>query len=346
MSLKRRGFTLIELLVVIAIIAVLIALLLPAVQQAREAARRSQCKNNLKQIGLALANYESDHKVLPPALLHSGRHNHFGGAGTFYNSTIPTARVLNTTGWALMLPQLDLAQAAKQYNYGVCSSVSSPYNSTQIAGAATTNGRITSMAVPVLGCPSHGESQTQSNQNPTTTTDFYSRIDARRTSYLFATGSMTDYSHSYNWYMNDIRQGAFGNSGAANLAAIRDGLSSSILVGESWNGAAYKTSSSFGPWGLSGTHTSVHGYTPANSSTVLNLAQLTANNYGPNFKINASYNGDVQKRQYAWGFGSRHAGGAHFAMGDGTVRFLNESMDMVTFWALTYIHDRTPVVLN
>jgi len=62
-----RGFTLIELLVVIAIIAVLIAPLLPAVQQAREATRRTQCKNNLKQMGLALMNYESSHGVFPPA---------------------------------------------------------------------------------------------------------------------------------------------------------------------------------------------------------------------------------------------------------------------------------------
>src|SRR5882757_7321834 len=76
---RLRAFTLIELLVVIAIIAVLIALLLPAVQQAREAARRSQCKNNLKQIGLALANYESTFRCLP-----FGKGLNYAGVGPVY----------------------------------------------------------------------------------------------------------------------------------------------------------------------------------------------------------------------------------------------------------------------
>ena len=66
---RRTGFTLIELVVVIAIIAVLVALVLPAVQQARESARRTQCRNNLKQIGLALSNYHSTHNIFPPGIL-------------------------------------------------------------------------------------------------------------------------------------------------------------------------------------------------------------------------------------------------------------------------------------
>src|SRR5205823_7320640 len=104
-----RGFTLIELLVVIAIIAVLVALLLPAVQQAREAARRSQCKNNLKQFGLALHNYHEMASRFPAALVGSGR---------VAPTTVGVAPVtLNTTGWVMLLPYLDQMPAYNRYNF-------------------------------------------------------------------------------------------------------------------------------------------------------------------------------------------------------------------------------------
>ena len=94
-NLRCKGFTLIELLVVIAIIAILVALLLPAVQQAREAARRSSCKNNLKQIGLALHNYHDVHNVLPPGYLrYANSASTWSGPGW---------------GWGVMiLPQIEM----------------------------------------------------------------------------------------------------------------------------------------------------------------------------------------------------------------------------------------------
>lgn len=126
---RRTAFTLIELLVVIAIIAVLVALLLPAVQQAREAARRAQCKNSLKQIGLALHNYHDQFNVLPPGWVgvQNGSLNIYGANGW---------------GWASkILPQMDLAPLFNKLNFDV--SVADPVN----AGTRTTN-------LPIFRCPS------------------------------------------------------------------------------------------------------------------------------------------------------------------------------------------------
>ncbi|WP_437222896.1 DUF1559 domain-containing protein [Planctomicrobium sp. SH661] len=126
----KRGFTLIELLVVIAIIAVLIALLLPAVQQAREAARRSQCKNNLKQVGLALHNYMDAHRTLPPGYVElSSGYNQF-------------------TWITMLLPYVEQSALFNGINWAISS------GSTQPSGTGSDNFKMVSTKLPVMTCPS------------------------------------------------------------------------------------------------------------------------------------------------------------------------------------------------
>jgi len=328
---RRLGFTLIELLVVIAIIAVLIALLLPAVQQAREAARRSQCKNNLKQVGLALHNYHDSTKTFGYALLNSGRYS----GGTAVNGP-----VRNTPGWVPLLPYLDQAGRFNSWNFNCGSSASNP-NAGGTTPDDTTNVTLWNSPIPVLGCPSHpqaGETYSQGVGNPA---DFYSMNQARRTSYLFNSGVFTDYDANYGAQNNDIRQGMFGNNGAATMAQLVDGTSNTIAVGEAWGGQNYKTAAVFGPWFV-GTHTCCHGRVVSGSTTVNDAANAAP--YAAQWNINSRYTaGDPLKRQYAWGYGSGHVGGNHFLLADGSVRFISENISYLTLLQLCYIHDNSVV---
>ncbi|MCA9224905.1 MAG: DUF1559 domain-containing protein [Pirellulaceae bacterium] len=332
---RRLGFTLVELLVVIAIIGVLVAMLLPAVQAAREAARRSSCANNLKQQGLAIQNYHDTYKVFPPALIASGRYN---------NAAYHTAHggVKNTTGWILLAPFYEQGPLHDNYNFGAPSSVSSPYGAAIANGQPdTVNKAIYSAKIEMLLCPSHPQAGEIVNSGAGNSADFYSRNDAVRTSYLFSTGVFTDYDQPWQNLSGDMRQGTFGNDGAANMAALTDGTSNTIATGEA-AGGRFKTSTSYGPWGLNGAHTCCHGRTV--STITSNVPTPTATE-SRDWHINAAYNNDTLGRQYAWGWGSLHPGGAQFALCDGSTRFLPETMDYGILVRLAYIHDGQAVTL-
>ncbi len=206
----RRAFTLIELLVVIAIIAILIALLLPAVQQAREAARRSQCRNNLKQLGLAMHNYHDTFKVVP---MGSGRNNTSNGSGGRRQS-----------GFVGMLPYLDQAPLfSLASGGGTAASVNGTTNYNRADWIPWDNNHVAVRAkMPVLFCPSDG-AQTADNIKG-------------GCNYRLSRGDTT-WDHCSQWNGNAGRNrglfvGGTNNSGTRSFSDVTDGLSNTIAMSE------------------------------------------------------------------------------------------------------------------
>lgn len=337
MFARRKGFTLVELLVVIAIIGLLVALLLPAVQAAREASRRMSCSNNLKQLGLAVHNYETVHKVFPPGVV---------GNGQIVNNAQLVKYVVNTTGWVLMLPQLEQTAAYNNWNFNHCSSsarqpVSSGGPSAPTIGDDTGNQALRSAKYSFLECPSHASAGELLTNQPGTS-DPFSMRNARRTSYLFSSGQMNDNNSVYsNLAGRSLRGlGVFGSDGSAKIAHLTDGTSNTIALGESVGGRT-KVDTRWGPWGLTGTRTCCFGSLKAGADDaavkgtpfVLNAA------YQRDFHINGRYNNDAQGRHFAWTFSSQHTGGAQFGYCDGSVRFISQSVDFLMLCRHAYIAD-------
>ena len=190
---RRSGFTLIELLVVIAIIAVLIALLLPAVQQAREAARRMQCKNNLKQMGLALHNYADVHSVLPPSVV-------LRASGT---------SLVWSNGWSISARILPFADQGPLFN-AIDFDLSYEEPSQQAVASKT---------IPLFLCPSEIKTEKRLDDG------LYFGVN----NYGWFTG---DWFVWGGWTSGRGNRSAFGVNRSRRLSEIHDGLSQTLFASE------------------------------------------------------------------------------------------------------------------
>lgn len=290
MKKKQRGFTLIELLVVIAIIAILIALLLPAVQQAREAARRTQCKNNLKQIGLAMHNYHDVYKMFP-------RGGQFGVRN-------PTGGPFNSDQWgwgAMILPQIDQAPLFAQLNVGA----------THFVDAVQVPATLDLLQTSIAGyrCPSDAGGEILNVDRPIeiSSTEEY---EVGTSNYVGNYGNKAFYNQE---------DGIFLPSKNIRIRDITDGTSNTILVGERATGAVSGTDrGGAAMWaGTRFRNFSSSGATDDGAG----LIGVTFVNLNTGFREQF---GTTNPNQ---GFTSRHVGGAQFAMCDGSVRFVSENIN-------------------
>lgn len=297
---RRPGFTLIELLVVIAIITVLISLLLPAVQQAREAARRTQCKNNLKQIGLALHNYEGTHRRLPAC-----------GEGTDYSTTPPSTWWGPHSLFSQILPYLDQGNTYQQFNFNV------PYNGSPANIAAS------KQAIPAFVCPSDSWRPSATDLSGFGCTDyaasFYVDIDpvtGLRNTALRVDGVIT----------RDCRR----------LSDVTDGLSQTVLVVED-NGRDERVQPGnvyLDP--VDGQPRRDWRWAEPDASAI-GISKVINNNKFP-LGGPASCPWTVNNCGVFEEIFSFHAGGAHVLLADSSVRFLNENLGVPTLRGLITIN--------
>jgi len=253
---RKAAFTLIELLVVIAIIAVLVALLLPAVQQAREAARRSQCKNNLKQLGLALHNYHETFKLFPPRCGGGDDPGDHGGSTAYFpNSHFDESFTGNMSGLGYLLPYVD---QAPRYNniMAACATASN------LSLRAWDGNLMYTQDVPVFLCPSDPDPGGNRGRN----------------NYRFCAGDFgrrhrLQYD-PFSWGGENPIQGIFGVSSSINMAGILDGSSNTIMMSERCQGVGGNRSEVIS--GIGGAPLSDGFIDPLRSGNTANMNTLEA----------------------------------------------------------------------
>ncbi|HEY3964551.1 MAG TPA: DUF1559 domain-containing protein [Planctomycetaceae bacterium] len=308
---RRFGFTLIELLVVIAIIAVLVALLLPAVQQAREAARRSQCKNNLKQLGLALHNYHEMQQMFAPSKIW-GPTNPGGNGWTRGNSL----------SWRVMiLPQMDQAPMYNGINFAdwIQGRTASGTNGTTGYPNSFTIAMATRMAG--LLCPSDNKVATNgANQfglPPTVTGTNYAGMNA--------SGAACAYPQTVQMTSGTVCPNHGDNSGGMSyygrkIGEIIDGTSMTAFVGEVYRGKAAENIDAAFNWtgGRCGWWMEESGFCGADGARVPNSTLIDDIDW-----TDMTTNGESGARPIS----SLHTGGAHCLFADGSVQFISNSVN-------------------
>jgi type II secretory pathway pseudopilin PulG len=318
------------LLVVIAIIAILIALLLPAVQQAREAARRSQCKNNLKQIGLALHNYHDVFHTFPACVYSPG--------------ILPTDGIVtNVTGWIMLLPYIDQAALYNQFDFGNATGLyggepncpdaalyPTSGGSPSLAGTNAgiqSNVALSSRMVPAFYCPSDPGQKlhTSACQSDSTMSP---RPSVARSNYEFSVRT----SHANVRWTTDTptARAMFGSNSNCNIRDIIDGTSNSAAVVES---TLELESHNWKTWTSSGWYTA--GATIGDVNRPLNQRGCCSWST-PKFSIPSTSPAKLSDGGFA---GSLHTGGLQIVMGDGAVRFLSDAVDYNTRHNLSAIAD-------
>jgi prepilin-type N-terminal cleavage/methylation domain-containing protein len=307
----RRGFTLIELLVVIAIIAVLIALLLPAVQQAREAARRTQCKNSLKQIGLAMHNYHDTFGSFPPGYITKQDCNASAAAWPACNQG-----ELGLWSWgASILPFVEQGNLTNLLQIGTISLDQALAIPAARAALQT--------PLPVYLCPSDPGPSLNDYASPTDQYDFRVTPDGT-TMVQIARSNYVMMANAWDSTTPPVYAAQYGKPhgmGSANssvrIGAVTDGTSNTILVGE--RSYMYKQANKVGGANALGfsAATNLQNASYARKGNGMAAIGITYNG------INAIVGGEHDVR----GFSSNHVGGAQFLLADGSVHFISENID-------------------
>jgi len=313
---NRRGFTLIELLVVIAIIAVLIALLLPAVQAAREAARRIQCTNNLKQLALAANNYESTNGTFPGGSYS----NYNGGTATSPKSGVaPYIFAENHSVFVRMLPFTEQSPMYNAVNFNLNSSnnenitISGVRLAALICPSDTTN-----QSVPIVKDLGFSFNQIFPVPPPGPWLQAFSSYAGNVGTSGFG-GYTTSVNKGNNAPLFAQYNGTIYNDSSVRIAEITDGTSNTMLFGEHSHGLLLKYDPKYG--GSDNSWNSGRWYDT-----------LYCTGYRLNSGVNGPINLDHQQYYYPTVATSLHPGGANFAFCDGSVRFLKDSINS---WPVT-----------